>query len=125
MLAGAEPFTVATNWLARSEAALASRDEAALRSLFRADGHWRDVLALTWDIRTLSGADAIVPALKEVTALPSGFRTDPQRTAPRLVTRAGEKCIEALFRFETAQALGSGVVRLSGDDAKAWTLLTA
>ena len=43
---------------------------------------------------------------------PSGFRLDPQRTAPRQVTRAGTRAIEAIFCFETAQGRGSGVLRL-------------
>ena len=40
-----------------------------------------------------------------------------------LATRAGEKCVEAIFRFETRDGTGSGVLRLK--DEKAWTLLTA
>ena len=47
--------TVANQWLARFEAALASRDVARLQSLFHPDSHWRDVLALTWRIQTVSG----------------------------------------------------------------------
>src|SRR5205807_2410255 len=43
------------------------------------------------------------------------------------VTRAGTKCIEAIYRFETAEGRGSGVLRLLPDDKepRAWTLLTA
>ena len=37
--------------------------------------------------------------------------------------RGGRDCVEAIFRFETADGPGSGVVRLKG--GKAWTLLTA
>ncbi len=88
------------------------------------------MLALTWTIATLGGRDPIVPALKAQAgrAKPSGFRVDPNRTSPRHVTRAGTAAIEAIFRFETAQGRGSGVLRLTpdGDGApKAWTLLTA
>ena len=57
-----------------------------------------------------------------------GFALAPNRTAPRQVTRAGTPAIEAIFRFETAQGRGSGVVRLvtdAGEGVKAWTLLTA
>src|SRR5262249_48028878 len=61
---------------------------------------------------------------------PTDFRTDPNRTAPRNVTRAGKRAIEAIFRFETTNGRGSGVLRLTPDDdnantLKAWTLLTA
>ena len=43
------------------------------------------------------------------------FRIDPDRTAPRHVTRAGTSAIEAIFRFETAAGRGSGVLRLTPD----------
>jgi putative flavoprotein involved in K+ transport len=125
--AGTEALvTVANHWLARFEAALASRDAAALEGLFRADSHWRDVLALTWRIQTVSGARPLGAALLRSPAVPKGFGVDPGRTPPRHVTRAGTKCIEALFRFETAQGQCNGVLRLLPEDpTKAWTLLTA
>jgi hypothetical protein len=119
---------VADRWLGRFEAALRSRDAARLQSLFHADSHWRDVLALTWRIRTVSGGAAVVSDLLKIEPMASGFGVDPARTAPRHVTRAGTKCIEALFRFETAQGQCNGVLRLLAEEApepKAWTLLTA
>src|SRR5437016_1301004 len=106
MLAGTETLvTLANHWLAKFERALARGDDALLASLFQADSHWRDVLAFTWRIQTLSGRDAIVEALKRhaARAKPKDFRTDPERTAPRYATRAGTKCIEAIFRFETGE----------------------
>jgi cation diffusion facilitator CzcD-associated flavoprotein CzcO len=124
--------TVAQSWLAQLEAALAAPDVARLAALFHADSHWRDVLALTWGIKTVSGAGAIVRALQAHAgrARPSAFKLDPHRTAPRHVRRAGVHAIEAIFSFETAEGRGSGILRLTpaGDDGnafKAWTLLTA
>jgi len=119
--------TVANNWLARFEGALADCDDALLKTLFRADSHWRDVLALTWDIGTVSGSDAVAALLKTHAARvrPAGFRTDSDRTPPRAVTRAGTRCIEAIFRFETPAGRGSGVLRLLPEESRAWTLLTA
>ncbi len=63
-------------------------------------------------------------------AAPTSFTIDPDRAAPHWVTRAGTTTIEAIFRFETPEGRGSGIVRLipDADDAgrlKAWTLLTA
>jgi putative flavoprotein involved in K+ transport len=116
-------------WLAKFETALAEPDDALLRTLFHPNSHWRDVLALTWHIRTVNGRDALVSELKAHAgrAKPTDFRTDPQRTAPRHVTRAGTDAIEAIYRFETAEGRGSGVLRLTdeGGTLKAWTLLTA
>ena len=133
MLARTENIaTIADDWLARFERALAEPNDGLLKTLFHPDSHWRDVLALTWQIRTVHGLDAILRELKTHIgqARPTGFRTDPNRTAPRHVTRAGTNAIEAIFRFETAEGRGSGVLRLTpdangGDTLKAWTLLTA
>ena len=104
--------TVVESWLSQFERALAEPDEVLLGTLFHTDSHWRDVLALTWRIKTVSGLDAILKELKTCAsrANPTGFRTDPNRTAPRIVTRAGADAIEAIFRFETADGRGSGVL---------------
>src|SRR5215510_9811393 len=133
MLAGTETIaTIADRWLAQFERALAEPDDVLLRTLFHPDSHWRDLLALTWRIKTVNGLDSILRVLKAHVgrANPIGFRTDPDRTPPRYVTRAGTKAIEAIFKFETTEGRGSGVLRLTpdtngGNTAKAWTLLTA
>ena len=80
----------ASQWLAQFERALAATDDARLRALFHRDSHWRDVLALTWRLTTVDGADAILRALAShaARARPSGFAIDPERTAPRRVTRS-------------------------------------
>jgi cation diffusion facilitator CzcD-associated flavoprotein CzcO len=119
------------NWLTQFEAALATPDDGALETLFHPDSYWRDVLALSWNIQTTNGADAILRELKTHArrAAPSGFAIDPDRRAPRKVMRAGTNAIEAIFKFETAVGRGSGIIRLIPDPAdgntpKAWTLLT-
>jgi cation diffusion facilitator CzcD-associated flavoprotein CzcO len=124
--------TAAQDWLARLETALLARDDALLARLFVADGYWRDVLALTWRIKTITGSKQIVSALAAhaARARPAAFELAPGRAPPRRVTRAGTRAIEAIFRFDTAEGRGSGVVRLvpdadDGDTLKAWTLLTA
>jgi cation diffusion facilitator CzcD-associated flavoprotein CzcO len=118
------------SWLAGFEQALEAPERAALETLFQRDSHWRDVLALTWRIDTVSGGEAIARALRgwAPRARPRGFRIDPKRTPPRRVTRAGTRTIEAIFAFETETGRGSGVLRLTEDAAArrlaAWTLLT-
>jgi putative flavoprotein involved in K+ transport len=121
----------ADNWLGQFEAALARPAEGLLKTLFHPDSYWRDVLALSWDFRTVNGADAIVNELRAhaARARPAGFAIDPDRTAPRSVTRAGTHAIEAIFKFETAVGRGTGMLRLIPDAGnsntlKAWTLLT-
>jgi putative flavoprotein involved in K+ transport len=114
-------------WLEEFQRALAAGDEAPLRALFHPDCHWRDVLALTWRIQTISGRDGVIKALREY-ARQTSFSRDPHRTAPREVTRAGAKAIEAIFRFETSSGGATGVLRLTpeagGGAPKAWTLFT-
>ena len=133
MLDRTDDVSIATeNWLTQFESALATSDDTLLNTLFHPESHWRDVLALSWNIQTINGAEAILSALKADAgrAAPSGFRIDPDRAAPRKVTRAGTSTIEAIFKFETAQGRGNGILRLipdagDGNGLKAWTLLTA
>jgi cation diffusion facilitator CzcD-associated flavoprotein CzcO len=122
----------AANWLAQFDGALAHCEDGALQALFHPDSYWRDVLALSWNLQTINGADAIVEELSALAerAAPRDFRIDSERAAPRRVTRAGTSAVEAIFKFETAQGRGSGILRLIPDasDAnrlRAWTLLTA
>jgi cation diffusion facilitator CzcD-associated flavoprotein CzcO len=122
----------AENWLAQFESALAKPDPVLLKTLFHPDSYWRDVLALSWNIQTINGAEPILIEMKAraVSAAPGDFRIDPDRAAPRRVVRAGTNAIEAIFEFQTLQGRGSGILRLIPDDGdnnklKAWTLLTA
>jgi putative flavoprotein involved in K+ transport len=119
-----DPAAIAAGWLDRLERAMAGGDAAGLKALFHTDSHWRDVLALTWRIDTVSGQGAVADALLQAARKPAGIMIDHNRAASREVMRAGrDGIIEAIFRFETDQGRGSGVLRLV--DGKAWTLLTA
>jgi thioredoxin reductase len=131
-LAGITPQAATSAWLQAFERALSRRDAKAAAALFLPDGHWRDVLAFTWDIATRSGAEDIADTLARTlpAASPTGFRIAPDRCPPRVVTRAGMRTIEAIFAFETATGRGSGVLRLlpgpgGAADLRAWVLLTA
>ena len=122
----------AQSWLDAFERTLSKSDPTALAVLFVADSFWRDVLALSWNLQTLAGHEAIAQALAALAprAAPASFEIAPNRAPPRQVTRAGSNCVEAIFNFETATGRGSGIVRLvpdaaDGDRLKAWTLLTA
>lgn len=119
-------------WLDEFERALGKSDSATLDLLFVAEGFWRDVLALSWNLQTIAGGDAIAGELTALApkATPTNFKIAPNRAPPRWVTRAGTNTIEAIFNFETVHGRGSGILRLvpdsnDGDRLKAWTLLTA
>ncbi len=133
MLDRTDDVSIATeNWLTQFESALATSDDSLLKTLFHPESYWRDVLALSWNIQTINGAEAILGELKADAGRtrPAGFAIDPDRAAPRRVKRAGTSAIEAIFKFETAQGRGNGILRLvpdagDGNRPKAWTLLTA
>ena len=117
-------------WLAEFEKALCASDDASLEALFQPDAHWRDLLAFTWHVKTVSGARQIIDQLKlhGAGAGAAGFAIDRQRTPPRRVTRAGTEVIEAFFRFETTCGRAQGLLRLIpgiNGVCKVWTLLTA
>ena len=103
-----------------------------LSNLFFEDSHWRDILALTWKIQTVSGKSNVIENLlnkiMEVSA--KSFQIDQRRTPPREVIRAGENVIEVILRFKTKFGNCEGVVRLCEDQErkgnfKAWSILTA
>ncbi len=125
------PQAAAAAWLTAFEAALAQDDSATAADLFASDGHWRDILAFTWQLHTVSGRLAIAETLGQTLACtrPAGFHLPPTRTPPRRVMRAGTAAIEVIFGFETAFGTASGVVRLVADPDgpgghRAWTLST-
>jgi putative flavoprotein involved in K+ transport len=118
------------SWMKSFGDALQSGDAAAAAAHFAESGHWRDVLAFTWQLQTESGVAAIGAALAPTLARtrPRDFHIPTERSAPRRVRRAGVECIEAIFEFETEFGRANGVVRLVEDAAdgtwRAWTLLT-
>ena len=121
---------VAGAWLAAFEAAVQGGDTRAAAGMFLADGYWRDILALSWDLRTFAGRDRIAAGLATWRAArsPTGFWLEG--TAPDMFERRTQGwTIEAFFTFETDIARCRGHIRLLADpqtgEWKAWTLLTA
>jgi cation diffusion facilitator CzcD-associated flavoprotein CzcO len=119
------------SWLDGLNAALAANDVQGVAMLFRPDGEWRDIVALTWTIETVSDRPQVAQRLVEDAAKTGArnFAIDPDRYPPRDVERAGENCVEAIVRFETEVGRGAGIVRLKRSDCRtgealAWTLLT-
>ena len=80
----------AKTWLGKFEAALLSQDAAAAAELFLPDGLWRDVVAFTWNLQTMSGQPAIEATLRETIGRTEAvkFRIPPGRTPPRDSTPA-------------------------------------
>ncbi len=127
---GRGPTDRAQAWLDRFAAALAARDVAGTAALFARTSYWRDLVAFTWNLRTVEGPDGVADLLSATLAQtdPSGFRLvaeadgvdagDPPAEADGVVT--------AWYDFETAVGRGRGIFRLVEEDGedRAWTLLT-
>jgi len=107
----------ATGWLSRFGEALARRDLDAALKLFGAECYWRDLAALTWNIKTCEGREAIRAMLEAtlVAAAPAAWAIDG-------AARTNDGVVEAWFDFETAVGRGRGQLRLR--DGRCWTLLT-
>jgi cation diffusion facilitator CzcD-associated flavoprotein CzcO len=123
----------AESWLSAFGTALSTADAGALASLMHPDSHWRDLLAFTWHISTVSGPDDISTALADSAddLEPQSFSIDYDAAPPRMVMRGGRQdVLETIFRFTTKTGQCSGVLRMIADEAdagrlKAWTILTA
>jgi cation diffusion facilitator CzcD-associated flavoprotein CzcO len=124
------------NWLLSFNEAISDKNSKTdsienLNKLFFENSHWRDILALTWQIETTSGKQNIIPKLydKVLNVIAKDFVIDPQRTQPREVTRAGKNVVEVILKFKTKFGRCEGVVRLYEDSEalgtlKAWNFLT-
>jgi cation diffusion facilitator CzcD-associated flavoprotein CzcO len=109
-------------WMGDLESALRNNDEAALAELFLADSYWRDLAALTWDVRQYWGRDEVVPRLLEYAKLsePAGFQVASNRTAPRLLDDGATA--DFFFTFDTATGSGCALVIAVLDDEARWGL---
>ncbi len=108
-----------SNILGRLGEALAAGDIDQAAELFQDDCYWRDLVAFTWNIRTMEGKEAIRAMLSSQlgSAKPSAFALDPAGGASE---EGG--VVSGWFTFETAVLRGYGHIRLK--DGRIWTLLT-
>ena len=104
-------------FLSSLASALESGNIAAATALFAEECYWRDLVAFTWNIKTMEGKPAIAAMLENSLASvkPSHWQIEGEATAAEDVT-------EAWITFETAVARGRGHLRMKG--GKCWTLLT-
>ncbi|MFJ3057109.1 NAD(P)/FAD-dependent oxidoreductase [Herbaspirillum sp. NPDC087042] len=108
------------NTLENLQAALRRGDAAGAAALFEEEGYWRDLIAFTWNLKTLEGRAQIsamlqaqLPQLRDIQ-----FRADPAETATR-----ADGITQGWILLETDIARGKGYLRLR--DGKIWTLLTS
>ena len=104
-------------WLDGFSETLRSSDPGQAAELFETGGLWRDLVTMTWNIKTLEGQDSIRDMLEHTA---EQVRPDNWQVAEEATELDG--VTEAWITFETKDALGKGHVRLR--DGAAWTLLT-
>ena len=104
-------------WLSTFGAALSNADIKAASAQFGEECYWRDLVAFTWNLKTMEGRSEIEAMLAATLAQakPSNWKLQGEAKEADGVT-------EGWFTFETGVARGLGVLRLKG--GKCWTLLT-
>jgi putative flavoprotein involved in K+ transport len=106
-------------FLGKFDAALAAGDIDAAVTMFAVDSYWRDLVAFTWNIKTVEGRDQIRDMLAHCLK-----RVKPRdwRVADGEVATEANGVLESWISFETEIARGYGLIRLK--DGLIWTLLT-
>jgi putative flavoprotein involved in K+ transport len=104
-------------WLTEFNAVLEAKNAAAAAELFATTSFWRDLIALTWNIKTVEGREGIRDMLEHTL----------ESTAPRdfhavATPVEADGVTEAWLDFETQVGRGRGHLRLK--EGEAWTLLT-
>jgi len=117
-MAPTTPTEVVSAWLADFDQALTKRDARRAAELFGDECFWRDLIAFTWNIKTMEGREEIAKMLGATLA-----NVKPSGWAIRGEANEADGVTEGWFTFETAVGRGEGLVRLK--EGKCWTLLTS
>ena len=113
------PNARVTAFLGKFDAALAAGDIDAAVAMFAAESYWRDLVAFTWNIKTMEGRDQVRDMLAHCLK-----RVKPRdwRVAEGEVATEADGVLESWISFETEIARGYGLIRIK--DGLIWTLLT-
>ncbi|TAI64710.1 NAD(P)/FAD-dependent oxidoreductase [Bradyrhizobium sp. Leo170] len=113
------PHTKVEAALGKLEDALASGEIDVAVNLFQADCYWRDLVAFTWNLRTMEGQGQIREML---TTQLAGIKLRHFRQDPSNPASEADGVADGWFEFETEVARGYGHIRLK--NGLIWTLLT-
>ncbi|KAI0041063.1 FAD/NAD(P)-binding domain-containing protein [Auriscalpium vulgare] len=112
---------IATTWFKAFTDSIETVNVAGVLDLLLEDAFWRDILALTWDFRTLYGVPSIHTFLDDclTSAGISNLKLDVANA--QLQTPYPDLAwIQAVFTFDTHVGHGSGVVRIVPTATGAW-----
>jgi putative flavoprotein involved in K+ transport len=106
-------------FLGKFDAALAAGDIDAAVAMFGEDSYWRDLVAFTWNIKTMEGRDQVRDMLAHCLK-----RVKPRdwRIAEGESATEADGVLESWISFETEIARGYGLIRIK--HGAIWTLLT-
>lgn len=132
-----DPERVASRLVESFNLALAQRDFRKVSTLFDDSGFWRDHLAVSWQLRTVRGREAIVKFLEGCSISRDGVRLRKVSVDRSSSVRSPKVCaldgpgevqgIQFFFVAETAHGSGVGIARLAlqNDTWKVFTFFTA
>ncbi|OJA09280.1 hypothetical protein AZE42_01996 [Rhizopogon vesiculosus] len=115
-LPNVSPSEAATEWLNVFSAAITQSNVEDVVNLFLEDGFWKDMIALTWDLRTFEGRNDITKLL-DVRLAATGLceirlLDDPLREPVLQKLFPDLAWVRFCFEFTTKHGKGTGVVYL-------------
>ena len=107
------------SFLDKFDAALAAGDIGAAVEMFAPECYWRDLVAFTWNIKTMEGRDQVREMLSSclTRVRPRNWKIAEGESATET-----DGVTECWISFETGAARGYGLIRLQ--NGQIWTLLT-
>lgn len=108
---GIDADTIGRAWTAAFSQKVSSRDVPGILSLLHAESWWRDLYALTWDLRTFEGLAKTEAFLRDRID-ETGFAAVSFRSAEFEQVYHDMAWIVVDFTFETRVGIGRGVSRL-------------
>ena len=116
--------TIAQQWINKLESVLQANNAPQLPRLLHQDCWWRDMLALSWDFRTIHGLDKVSEYLSQNVAQSTPHSLKLRETgkfAPNFNSPTdGITWLESMFDFKTRVGSGSGMLRLVQDSDGVW-----
>src|SRR5215471_13461695 len=121
--------SIAKEWFQRFSQGMKDNNATAIAQLFLEESFWRDILALTWDLRTIHGQSDIkallTSRLPEMQFSYLQIAENDRFRSPRLMQMFPDFTVLLLcFDFETKFGKGTGTCRLvptANDGWKAYT----
>jgi hypothetical protein len=116
--------TIAQQWINKLESVLQANDASQLPKLLHQNCWWRDMLALSWDFRTIHGLEKISEYLSEniTYTTPHDLKLrESGKFAPNFNSPSeGITWLESMFDFQTRVGSGSGMLRLIQNSDGSW-----